>query len=272
MNYPVHNYMPINPAFHRFPQEASLIGRLLAAFGELEISVCYNTSKATGLGDTALCALYRVRATSARIDAADALMRPAYEMVGLSETYRDAIDRVNFCRIIRNQFAHCNWADHEVGGLFFADLQRSAATPDFWLRWKHIDIALLQSHEAYFDGALEALRFADHELAVSQGKLRSHVWPKPPRLAQPPLHNPEAQHIPPWLEPDVQARYLARLQELESGTQTPAHIAMELAREAARARRQADRDRNLKGRSDPESQQERRVRRGNLPLALQLRF
>ena len=48
----------INPAFDRFPGEAQLIGKLLAAFGELEVSVCANTSKATNLGNSVLAALY----------------------------------------------------------------------------------------------------------------------------------------------------------------------------------------------------------------------
>lgn len=201
--------MPINPAFHRYPGEAHFVGRILAAFGELEVSICYNASKATGLGNSVLCALYRIRTTSARIDAADALMRPIYEGCGLSSCYADAFDRVSYCRLVRNQFAHCNWADHETGGLFFADLQKSATTADFWLRWKHIDLALLMVQEAYFEGALEALRFAEHELAVKQGKPGARVWPRPPTLAQPPLHNPEDLHIPPWLGPDDRGRYLA---------------------------------------------------------------
>jgi hypothetical protein len=56
--------MPINPAFYRHPLEASMIGHLLAAFGELEIGMCSNASKATALGASVLAALYRIRNTS----------------------------------------------------------------------------------------------------------------------------------------------------------------------------------------------------------------
>jgi hypothetical protein len=148
-------------------------------------------------------------------------MRPIYAAHGLTEAYDDAASRVSYCLLIRNQFAHCNWADHEAGGLFYADLQTLARTADFWLRWKHVDAPLLLLHEGYFDAALEALRFADHELAVKQRKLQYHVWPKPPALAQPPRHNPELAHIPPWLAPDAQARYEARVREAEQGTHSP---------------------------------------------------
>jgi hypothetical protein len=167
--------MPINPAFDRFPAEAALVGRLLAAFGELEISACSNASKATGLGNSLLCALYRIRATRSRFEAADALMRPIYKNAGLESGYAMAFGMVLYCLQIRNQFAHCNWADHQSAGLFFADLTESAKTPDFELLWKHVDVPLLESQEAYFTGTLEALTFMDHEIAVKQGKLRSHV-------------------------------------------------------------------------------------------------
>jgi hypothetical protein len=250
--------MAINPAFDRFPAEGVLIGRLLAAFGELEISVCANAWKATSLGNNSiLAALYRIRPTRSRLEVADALMRPIYDGVGLAETYADAFSRVMYCLKIRNQFAHCNWGDNETAGLFFADLQASADSQDFAHSWKHIDFALLQLHYDYFDGALEALQFADHELAVKQEKLQFHVWPKPPALAQPPLHNPEDRHIPPWISEDDKALHLARALAAKGGapTPTPAQRAQDAAREAKRARRQADRDRDLAKRSDPESQQ-----------------
>src|SRR5438552_13623646 len=137
--------MPINPAFQRFHVEAAIIGRLLSAFGELEISVCDLAKKATGLGDSIMAALYRIRSTRIRLEAADALMRPVYVANDLEATYADAISAVFYCLQIRNQFAHCNWADDaskfpQPGeGLFFADLTVSAETPDFEIFWKHVD-------------------------------------------------------------------------------------------------------------------------------------
>jgi hypothetical protein len=251
--------MPINPAFHRFSAEAAIIGRLLAAFGELEVTVCYNAAKAANLPlrDSVVAAVYRIRTTRSRLEAADALMRPIYSAAGLAEAYIDGFARVIHCLRIRNQFAHCNWGHDETTGLFFVDMQVAAESPDFAFHWKHVDVPLLERHETYFDGALEALRFADHEMAVKQGKLRSHFWPKPPVLTPPPLHNPEAQHIPPWLEPDEKARHIARARAAREGapTPTPAQLAQEAVREAKRARRQADRERDLAKRSDPDSQQ-----------------
>jgi hypothetical protein len=178
------------------------------------------------------------------LDAADALMRPIYTSLNLLDTYADAFARVIHCLKIRNQFAHCNWRDNELAGVFFVDLQAASERPDFAFRWKHIDVLLLGRHEAYFEEALEALRFSDHEIAVKQEKLQSHVWPKPPMLMQPPLHNPESLHVPPWLSEDDKALHLARAEAAQSGVPTPtrAHQEMEAAREAKRAQREADRD------------------------------
>jgi hypothetical protein len=195
-----------------------------------------SSSKATNLGNSVLSALYRIRSTRSRLEAADALMQPIYSAAGLGNDYADAFARVLYCLNIRNQFAHCNWADNETEGLFFADLTESAKTLDFEIRWKHVDIPLLESHVAYFTGALAALHFVDDKIGVQQRKLQFHVWPKPPALVQPPLHNPEDQHIPPWITEDAKALHVARAQAAQGGAPTPtsSQIALEHAREAKR--------------------------------------
>jgi hypothetical protein len=172
----------INPAFRRFPKEAALIGHLLAAFGELEIDVCNLAGQALrnhGMYITVMKTLYGIKATSTRISTADSLMRPVFDSNELADDFQIAIAMVWHCQKIRNQFAHCNWVDHEAGGLFFADLEYSAGTPDFSHYWKHVDPPLLELHDQYFWLTLEQLRFIDHELAVKQGRLRSHFWPRP---------------------------------------------------------------------------------------------
>jgi hypothetical protein len=40
--------MPINPAFHVFREEAAIIGRIVAAFGELELSLASLAGKIAG--------------------------------------------------------------------------------------------------------------------------------------------------------------------------------------------------------------------------------
>ena len=63
----------VNPTFERHPNEARWIGRILAAFGDIEVSTCMLTGVAVQKFDQVLRALYRIRSTSARLEVADAL-------------------------------------------------------------------------------------------------------------------------------------------------------------------------------------------------------
>ena len=191
--------MLIMPAFHRYLDEGAIIGRLLAAFGEVEFMVGICLGHTLGNRDTGIKALYRIRGETARIKTADALMRGAYEKCGLKAEYTDGMGAARFCVTIRNQFSHCHWADDPTAGLFFTDLGEAAKDPytlDFV--WRHVDKALLKDHEAYFGYAMEALFFLENEFLVRAGKLRVHAFPMPTARKPPSLHNPEDQHIPPW--------------------------------------------------------------------------
>jgi hypothetical protein len=246
----------INPAFDRFPVEAILVGRILASFGEIELTVCRNAGKALELEGLIMKALYRLRATSQRIDLADELMKWVFADNGLAEDYDGLIRMVRHCLKIRNQYSHCNWGDHATAGLFFADVQESAEHPDFEHYWKHVDPPLLQNQLDYLGVTMDMLELTQ-ELAVRQGLLRSHVWPRPTVPAPPPLHNPEAQHVPPWLNEDRQALHLARALAAQGGTPTPtpAQQALDRARAEAKARRKAHAERSAKGSSNPPDQE-----------------
>jgi hypothetical protein len=96
------------PAFHHRPNEAVIIGRLLVNFGELEYKMVTLAGRANGDLYTILKALYRLRATAARIEAADAFARPAYSAVGINGEYGTMLGALRYCLSIRNQFSHCN--------------------------------------------------------------------------------------------------------------------------------------------------------------------
>jgi hypothetical protein len=141
----------INPAFERYPEEGNLVGFILSSFGELELTVCDCARVALRLGDySILKVLYQLRATSSRIDTADGLMRPFYEKHGLVEDYDTAIKMLRYCLLIRNQYAHCNWADHHEAGLFFADLQTSAKNANFDHSYKHVNTTILKDQLEFF--------------------------------------------------------------------------------------------------------------------------
>jgi hypothetical protein len=242
----------INPAFRRRPAEAAIIGRLLVAFGELELTICTVAADALNMRTPILRTLYRIRMTSVRVDTAYNLATPFYESHGLSEGWANSHAMVIRCLQIRNQFAHCNWGDHQEGGLFFADLQDAASRPSgLDYQWRHVDCPLLERQEAFFACTLEWLRFMESELAIKQERPRYPAWPKPPEQAPPPSHNPPEQHVPPWLNEDQKALHLARAQAAQGGapTPTPAQQALDKARAGRRARRQADREQSAKARS-----------------------
>jgi hypothetical protein len=211
----------INPAFDRFPVEANLVGLILSSFGELELTVCQCAGVTLEMQNAVLKVLYLLRATSSRIDTADGLMRPLYEKHGLTDVYDGTIKMLKYCLTIRNQYAHCNWADQGQlgGGLFFADLQSSAKNKNFDHAYKHVDPPILNSQLDFFKLTLEWLRFMDSEMAVKQGRPTGLAWPKPPSSTPPPLHNPASQHIPPWLTEEQQAAHLKRALESEERDQ-----------------------------------------------------
>jgi hypothetical protein len=249
----------VNPAFDRFPEEGTLIGRILSGFGEVEVTLCRNAAHATSLHNTLFKTFYAIRVTSTRIEVADRLMRPYFERHGLTAELNTAMGMVWHCLKIRNQYAHCNWADHQAAGLFFADLQNSAETADFSHDWKHVDPSVLQEQFHYFAMTLELLEFTHHEMAVKLGQIPSHVWPRPIIPSPPPLHNPPAEHVPPWLTEDGKALHVARARAVQGGppTPTPGQKALDKARAESRARQTEHRrkseqgEQRAKARSDP---------------------
>lgn len=89
---------------------------------------------------------------------------------------------------IRDQYAHCNWADDPSdygSGLFFADLQEAAKSDeqiDINLAYRHVDVPLLDEQMRCFQPTVEWLNYLGVELANREGRLRK-AWPTAPRLS-----------------------------------------------------------------------------------------
>ena len=103
----------VMPAFHRFPNEAAIIGRLLAGYAELEIGLlhCVTVAREEDDFDATLKAMFRIRGETARINVGDALGRQVYDKLGLGADFEMAVSAMRYCLKIRNQYAHCNWYD-----------------------------------------------------------------------------------------------------------------------------------------------------------------
>jgi hypothetical protein len=188
-----------NLALRRHPAEACLIGQLVLGYGELEraVAVCLGASIADR--PPAFRMMFRVLGETARIDAADAMMRHKYDQVGLTSEYADAIGAVKFCVKARNQFAHCHWADDVYADLFFANLRKTVKSGDSTEHiWLHIDKVIAEDLLSYFEYTIDLLQFLEKEYLVRAGKA-AYSLEKPKKCKRPALHNPPEQHIPPWL-------------------------------------------------------------------------
>jgi hypothetical protein len=188
-----------NLALRRHPAEACLIGQLVLGYGELEraFAVCLGASIADRR--PAFRMMFRVLGETARIDAADAMMRHKYDQVGLTSEYADAIGAVKFCVKARNQFAHCHWADDVYAGLFFANFRKTVKSGDSTEHiWLHIDKVIAEDLLSYFEYTIDLLQFLEKEYLVRAGKA-AYSLEKPKKCRRPALHNPPEQHIPPWL-------------------------------------------------------------------------
>lgn len=186
----------ILPPFQECPEEAAIIGRLLAGYGELEFA--FASCLATVIDDDqrALRVLFRIRSETQRIEIADALMRPAFEAVGLTDEYAEFIGAMRTCKNIRNQYAHCHWISDEKAGLWFGDLDAPAktATGPVSIIFQCIALPELRLQEAYFAYAAawaERLALRHEELA---GRPSNPAPPAPQRVQPPPRHSPPGEH------------------------------------------------------------------------------
>ncbi|WP_407175456.1 hypothetical protein [Bradyrhizobium sp. STM 3562] len=229
----------INPAFQRHPVEAGLIGHMLASFGEIEVTLCFNTGWAHKLVDPVVNTLYAIRTTSTRIETAFRLMQPAAALLGLTAEQEAVVPMVWHCLKIRNQYAHCNWGDHVASdGLWFVDLEETARDRQFFMYWKFLDLELLNQQVEYFNSTMEKLTFITGEIHVKTGNQTQNPFPKPTIPTPPPLHSPPHEHVPPWLDGEVKAHHIARARAAQGGAPTPTlgQQALDKAREEKRVR------------------------------------
>jgi hypothetical protein len=179
------------PAFGQFQQEAAVIGRLLAGYGELEYELMVCLSCAIGDIDTAVRVVFRARGEEQRIIAADTIMRPWYDAVGLINPYSEAVADMGWCRQIRNQYAHCHWITIDNGlNLGFYDLEAAAkSNTKIRLKRHEVDLALLQEQESYFCYVNECFWYLDHEFQSLSGQLKGQPFRLPPKVPRPLKYN-----------------------------------------------------------------------------------
>jgi len=185
--------MTTRKAFNKYKNEGIIVGRLLAEYADIELSLFHCVNVAREDFDTVYKAMFRTRGETRRIDIADVFGRQLYRKIGIGTQFELAISSAKYCLKIRNQYAHCLWYDDYSGNLAFTNLEEKAdkntAITDFKdLTIRHIDVATLSRQEAYFeysDSYLEWVNFEGRRLA---GKPSTPQKAAPKQLEQPPLY------------------------------------------------------------------------------------
>jgi hypothetical protein len=183
----------------RAEAEGKIIGSLLAGYGELELEMANCLRAATGNYDASIKELYRVRGEERRINKADSMMKAQYVDAKLAVDYKQTISDMQWCRKIRNQYAHCHWYYTTADGLGFVDLEAtsrlSIPIESIESRKVQADLQLLQRQMDFFVYVRRRFWYlaeaCERYIAMQKpgARPRSPIFAIPPAVARPPLHN-----------------------------------------------------------------------------------
>jgi hypothetical protein len=109
--------------------EVTTIGRLLTGYNNLEVGLLHCVQQGIGDFDRAFKTMFAKRGETARVIAAQAIGRPAYQALGLVEDFDLAITTIRHAMKIRHQYAHWTWWDDNSGQLAIANLEDLAKNP-----------------------------------------------------------------------------------------------------------------------------------------------
>jgi hypothetical protein len=184
--------MAFLPLFDSFPNEAALIGRLVAGYGGLEIDLLLCVLEAKRETDPVIKAMFRARGETQRLDIADALARPSFKKFSLETEFGMAVGAIRYCLKIRNQYAHSYFWEEKNGKLSFGSLEDIAKSHNPFdvgsIALLNIDEALLREQLAYFEYAEAWLHFLNEEVQVIRKKTITRTFSRPKALAPPLLH------------------------------------------------------------------------------------
>jgi hypothetical protein len=186
----------IIPAFKDAPNEALLVGRLLSGYSELELEMWNTVHLVTGDIDRAIRQLYGERGEKRRITNARKLAESSFGLVGLGQQYSSTMDDMDWCRTLRNQYAHCAWYYTSREGLCFTDLEDLAKKPQkiealTYIKFP-VDVPLLASQEAFFKNVQKRFWWLCEQYPILTGQVArssSLLWSWPSTMGQPREHN-----------------------------------------------------------------------------------
>jgi hypothetical protein len=195
--------MSLMPCFgpNQAQAEGIVIGRLLAGYGELEVTLCACLIAVEGMLDLPIRTIFGERGAQKRILNARRELQTDFANANLSAELIDTLSDIEWCRQIRNQYSHCQWYWTVQEGLCFVNLEELASQPDVItevMANRHpIDSPLLEAQENFFWYVKQCFMHLESAYrAWEQTRARGgaagqaiYVHPKPPKVARPPAHN-----------------------------------------------------------------------------------
>jgi hypothetical protein len=195
--------MSLMPCFdsNQAQAEGTIIGRLLAGYGEIETQACMCLIVVEGTIDLPIRTIFGERGAEKRIETARKALKLDYAKAGLLVPLSQALADMDHCREIRNQYSHCQWFWTTQDGLCFQNLERLAKqqTPitSVTANKFQINLPLLNEQEEFFWYVKQCFMYLETSYrAWDQRQARGgaagppiYVYPMPPAIARPPLHN-----------------------------------------------------------------------------------
>jgi hypothetical protein len=138
--------MPLMPCFESLQaeEEGKIIGKILAGYGELEVTVLACLVAVEGQLDQPIRQLFGRMSAERRINLARKRLLPDFTKADLGAEMKEALRDLDWCRELRNQYAHCQWGWTSADGLFFANLEQLADQQD--------PISNVMDQRRYIDG------------------------------------------------------------------------------------------------------------------------
>jgi hypothetical protein len=178
--------------FKKFQAEARIIGRLLAGYGELEYEFGLCIGEAIGDENSAVRALYSIRGEMPRLNLGNVFVQGSFKKQSLDQFYfRTVFPGLNWCREIRNQYAHAHWKEDPAAScLCFADPEKAIRqVGKFNPTYHPIKLDTLKEQEKFFVFVQRGLQHLRHENQKLAGKISTHSHPRPPTRPRPPKYS-----------------------------------------------------------------------------------
>lgn len=179
-------------------QEGVILGRILAGYGELELTLCECLIAVEGILDAPIRDIFGTRGAESRIRIAKKRLLGEYAKANLQTELVETLDDMEWCRQVRNQYAHCSWYWTQQEGLCFVNLEELAKQSTAILGVmddRHpVDVPLLCAQETFFNYVKESFTYLSSAYrAWNQPRLSPqqyiHVFAKPSKIVRPTLHN-----------------------------------------------------------------------------------